>query len=442
MNAFTRSRSESTIKGVTFGAKPKVSVLSVPPPIEEPNALLGDVRQRLDKLREQLFVQDMQEKFEKDQQRLQVALFEEELQTVISRKIKEAVAAEESLSINSRLTGQSKGWKGPGQPMHHEHLHDHRVKTAEQTHNNAIILHAHPHPAHTYPSTAPARSHHNRSRSTSPAFREEEFNVNDELSDLGSVGSLSLGSLTGRPSLIVIRKSDIDRESIRQKVCEKLPSPEKPVGDPTYPTASFPACVIAQRQKERADAASSSQSSSLKRQETKQRLGVLTEGDSEKSDQGSGKAEMGRQGSGRWNVIKPFVLQRNGMQVIQREGSFGSKDKEEEELVIANTALRPAPFLKARSSSGILKSAPEDAPVLSPPPKDVVGPMVRGLSVMQTRKAARRASQQFAAGEGALRLSVHLEELQGTDILQTRFGGWASATASEKRSGRSPTNFY
>jgi hypothetical protein len=182
------------------------------------------------------------------------------------------------------------------------------------------------------------------------------------------------------------------------------------------------------------------------------KLAPVVENSSSKSDtEGSGKATAGG-GSAKWNVIRPIAL-RGGIDLLQSEDSFSALDCDPSEDLIS-PICKPAPFLKARSSSGILnrgltEGAAAEVAVPTVPTRrgSVIGEVVRGLSVTHLRKAvsrrgldrpALRASQQFTLQS----INLHLEELQGEDILSTRFGGWTPPPISSSSKHTSSTNFY
>jgi hypothetical protein len=460
--AMNRSRSESTLKIAQGNRRPfRASYGSAPTVIvpEEPNPLLDSVRERLETLRQTLYSIDLEQKHVRDQKLLEEALFEEEVQKIISKKIREAVILEDSSgSIRSRvstrsglrsITSASIQTCGPGYKL----LGPARLPPPVDFAKFRAVQ--------TFPHRA-TTSHHDRSiiKQTSPAPSDDglEMSYDDEVSEINSLGSVSQGSLSRRPALIVIKKSDVDLGIVRKRVKEKLPSPDKPMGEARYPTPSCTASLIAREQRLKAAAALAAEQAEKRdvnvaadSSKYVQRLVPVRESSGDVSNHNSEKSVgggSGRQGSGRWSIVKPIV-QRNGLQVLQREDSFGGSEKagrSGKESGASYPPSRPAPFLKARSSSGILNTIPADViEAVAAPPKDVVGPMVKGLSVAQIRKAVKRdsnlrSSQQFS-GNGANAVSQALRELQGTDILDSRFGGWTPPppTASSKHN---TTNFY
>jgi hypothetical protein len=522
-----RSRSESTIKGAAAfgsangGPKPKPPISFLQPQKEEKNVLLDSVRERLEKLRESQRKKDLEDKFKHDQRLLKELLLEEEIQTLISRKIKEAVLIEESQSLHSkqsscisrsgvRSVGYSRGGASRGgESKTNIPALSHTTSEIEIRTEDEVSPHRNMHAAHTYPSSASrlhsedhlddvptygSRQHtpERQARMETDAGADDNSDLNSDLNSIGSAGSL--GSMTRRPALIIIKKKDINGRKILETVRQKLPSPEKLEGDPQYPTAAFTASLLLKQQLQQQKNAQQQQLQQLQQlpvlapgphsQDTqlgtshsetnallspagaghqqgshttsvknnipssKQqvKLAPVVESSSSKSEKdGSGKEALGA--SGKWNLIRP-IAQRGGIDLLQSEDSFNTPDVAPSEDVTA--PLGRAPFLKARSSSGILNRGLSDRAMAIPavaPKSKVVGEVVRGLSVSHLRNAVSRRSVQRSSIRSSQQftlqsIGMHLDELQSEDILSTRFGGWTPPPISSSSKHASTTNFY
>lgn len=506
-----RSRSESAIRGVSFsrsGSNSRVQVVEQSPvkpptpPSAEESALAEDVKRRLEILRREQYAKDIEAKFVEDQKILADMLLESQVQCVISRKIKEAAEFEESRSLQSRCSCESSVITKIGKRAHTA------CTSSMSSHSSALQG------AQTYPSSS-------RIKFAGDINCPEQHQDQDDLSEMHSVGSASMGSISRRPLLIVIKKTDIDKSVIQRKVQDRLPSPEKVYAQQFFPTPSCTASLFAQRalrsqQAQNAKVALVEQNSQLHQQPqplllyqinnsvltsakvdtTPQKLLSVTEHDSEKSskDGSSSKKSMSMSFSGensgtqgRFRSIATRVSQssragsfRNSVDdfddekddfISNEESSFngnGSSRRGMNDIDAHDSRAssgKPAPFLKAKSSSGIMNSALSiltatstsydvNKPVNASSSSVISGsrssavPVMRGLSVSRLRKSVSRQSRggglrssQIFTQRGSI-MDMHIDELQGEEILSTRFRGWTPPPMSDSSKHDSSTNFY
>lgn len=371
------------------------------PPLERQNSLLNDVRCRLEKLRAEQRKKDLEESHQRKKDEMERALVDEEVQKLVTTRIREMSLLEESRSVQSRQSSQGRFLRtaGSASPSHGIKLSIRASSTPIRSLNTLGSDSFSPQSratsrsdkfagVRTFPSVAASRSGEEASTlsktcSVHSASVSSDLNdldsCLDDISEMGSQNSYSTYSRVKRQPLIVIRAADVNKTRIKAEVLEHFPSPEKILEDDTFTSAAFPA--LYRRNTHRVDS------------------------------------------FGRMTPPHP--------QSPSKGGSGGSDG--------APSPLRPAPFLKTKSRSRILFAhGIGEGPSLERADSSSIVVGIARSHLLQRNNTRRNHSQRF----NVRREDSTIISLQSPGILDSRYRGWKAASPSGSSKHDNKTNFY
>ena len=370
---------------------------STPPQLEKQNSLLNDVKCRLETLRAEQQKKDVERSHQRKKDALEKALVDEEVQKLVTIKIREMSFSNDERSVQSRQASQGRILRMAGSSS----VNGSVMRAASTPIGGTASGIGSPHNrtsysekvagAKTFPSTNMRQGQVDREgckthipplllHSPDSDIPGSEYPP-DDLSEIGSQGSLgSLGSLgrIKRPPLIIIRAREINKTKIRAEVEEHLPSPKKLLEDDTFTCAALPA--LYRRNTNRGGIGATADNYSLSRQPSQQEF-----------------------------------------------------------------RARPAPFLKTKSRSRILHTHTDTHTHYAPANEQRAdsSAIVTGIArkhLLQRSNTRSSASQRFIVPRRDEDSTI--AALQSPTILESRFRGWGPAEPSSSSKHECSTNFY